>query len=145
MGDLRRKLPVTFWTFITGTLALAGVPLLSGFYSKDSILAQAAHHNIALFIVGSRRRLADYVLHVRLVFIVFFTAGTNPTCPLMRTRAAGDALAVAPAGPVQHRRRLHWHRRSLRPVFSRARKPSPESSSSGSLRTFCAHTAGRSY
>ena len=71
MGDLRRKLPVTFWTFITGTLALAGVPLLSGFYSKDSILAQAAHHNIALFIVGSVVALLTTFYMFRLVFIIF--------------------------------------------------------------------------
>ena len=41
MGGLRQKMPVTFWTFIIGTLALCGVPPFSGFYSKDSILAQA--------------------------------------------------------------------------------------------------------
>ena len=41
MGGLRKKMPVTFWTFLVGTLALAGVPPFSGFYSKDSILAQA--------------------------------------------------------------------------------------------------------
>ena len=34
-------MPVTFWTFLAGTLALAGVWPLSGFYSKDTILAQA--------------------------------------------------------------------------------------------------------
>ena len=39
MGGLRKKMPVTFWTFLAGTLALAGVPPFSGFYSKDSILA----------------------------------------------------------------------------------------------------------
>jgi NADH-quinone oxidoreductase subunit L len=52
MGGLRQKLPVTFWTFIAGTLALSGLPPFSGFYSKDSILAQAAQHNTGLFIVG---------------------------------------------------------------------------------------------
>src|SRR5213075_82836 len=41
MGGLRRKMPVTFWTFLAGALALAGVPPFSGFFSKDSILAQA--------------------------------------------------------------------------------------------------------
>jgi len=41
MGGLKKKMPVTFWTFIIGTLALSGVPPFSGFYSKDSILAQA--------------------------------------------------------------------------------------------------------
>src|SRR3989441_12535152 len=41
MGGLRKELPVTYWTFLIGTLAIAGVPLLSGFFSKDEILWQA--------------------------------------------------------------------------------------------------------
>ena len=40
MGGLRKKLPVTFWTFVIGTAAIAGVPLLAGFFSKDAILEQ---------------------------------------------------------------------------------------------------------
>src|SRR5438105_605561 len=43
MGALRKKMPVTFWTFVAGTLALAGVWPFSGFFSKDAILAQALH------------------------------------------------------------------------------------------------------
>jgi NADH-quinone oxidoreductase subunit L len=39
MGGLKRRMPVTFWTFIMFTLAISGVPLTSGFLSKDSILA----------------------------------------------------------------------------------------------------------
>src|SRR5271156_2192651 len=41
MGNLRKKMPITFWTFLIGALALSGVPPFSGFYSKDSIFAQA--------------------------------------------------------------------------------------------------------
>src|SRR5271170_7352225 len=41
MGGLKKKLPVTYWTFMAGTFALCGFPPLAGFYSKDSILAQA--------------------------------------------------------------------------------------------------------
>jgi NADH-quinone oxidoreductase subunit L len=41
MGGLSSRLPVTTWTFVVGTLALCGVPPLSGFYSKDGILAAA--------------------------------------------------------------------------------------------------------
>ena len=53
MGGLREKMPVTFWTFIIGTLALCGVPPFSGFYSKDSILAQALEQkNYPLFVLG---------------------------------------------------------------------------------------------
>jgi NADH-quinone oxidoreductase subunit L len=46
-GGLRRALPITHWTFLCGAAALAGVPLLAGFWSKDDILAAlsaAAHH-----------------------------------------------------------------------------------------------------
>ena len=39
MGGLRTKMPVTFWTFLIFTLAISGVPLTSGFLSKDEILA----------------------------------------------------------------------------------------------------------
>ena len=53
MGGLRKKMPVTFWTFLFGTLALCGVPPFSGFYSKDSILAQALEQrNYPLFALG---------------------------------------------------------------------------------------------
>lgn len=41
MGGLRKKLPVTYWTFLIGTLALAGLPYLSGFFSKEAILGNA--------------------------------------------------------------------------------------------------------
>jgi NADH-quinone oxidoreductase subunit L len=41
MGGLRRKLPVTYLTMLVSTLAISGVPLFAGFYSKDAILAQA--------------------------------------------------------------------------------------------------------
>lgn len=41
MGGLKARMPVTFWTFSVGTLALCGVPPFSGFYSKDGILAAA--------------------------------------------------------------------------------------------------------
>ena len=38
MGGLRHRTPVIFWTFLIGTMAISGVPLLSGFFSKDEIL-----------------------------------------------------------------------------------------------------------
>src|SRR5216110_336689 len=43
MGGLRRELPLTYWTFLVGALAIAGVPGLAGFFSKDEILAAAFH------------------------------------------------------------------------------------------------------
>ncbi len=43
MGGLRSHLPVTFWTMLIGTLAISGVPPLSGFFSKDEIIWGAYH------------------------------------------------------------------------------------------------------
>jgi NADH-quinone oxidoreductase subunit L len=72
MGALRRKMPVTYWTFMTGTLALCGFPPLSGFYSKDSILAQALKaNNVALFVLGVVVAALTTFYMFRLVFVVF--------------------------------------------------------------------------
>lgn len=38
MGGLKNKLPITYWTFLVGTIAIAGIPPLAGFFSKDEIL-----------------------------------------------------------------------------------------------------------
>ncbi|MBE2270316.1 MAG: hypothetical protein IAE80_18920 [Anaerolinea sp.] len=41
MGGLRRKMPITYWTYVIGTLALAGIFPFAGFWSKDEILADS--------------------------------------------------------------------------------------------------------
>jgi NADH-quinone oxidoreductase subunit L len=73
MGNLRNKMPITYWTFLTGALALSGVWPFSGFYSKDSILAQAvAQHNYLLFAVGVFVAGLTTFYTFRLFFVVFF-------------------------------------------------------------------------
>jgi len=78
MGALRKKLPVTFWTFLVGTIALAGVWPLAGFFSKDAILAQAFESKTplgyALFGVGWFVAILTSFYMFRLVFVVFFGA-----------------------------------------------------------------------
>jgi NADH-quinone oxidoreductase subunit L len=71
MGALRKKMPVTFWTFMAGTLALAGLWPFSGFFSKDAILAAAAKHNVALFIIGVLVAALTTFYMFRLVFVAF--------------------------------------------------------------------------
>ncbi|MEY2793403.1 MAG: hypothetical protein RJA76_1395 [Bacteroidota bacterium] len=56
MGGLKSKLPITYLTFLLGTIAIAGIPPFAGFFSKDEILAHLYHHNIlmwSLAIIGS--------------------------------------------------------------------------------------------
>ncbi len=52
MGQLRRGLPVTFWTFLIGTLSISGFPLLAGFFSKDEIIRAALSAAGIEFVMG---------------------------------------------------------------------------------------------
>ena len=72
MGNLRKKLPITWTTFLIGTLALAGIWPLAGFYSKDSILAQAAEHKPLLFVLAVFVAALTAFYMFRLLFVVFF-------------------------------------------------------------------------
>ena len=65
MGNLRERMRWTYWTMVIGSLALAGIPLFAGFFSKDEILAEAFNRGYFVFYaVGRRGRLHDRVLHV---------------------------------------------------------------------------------
>jgi NADH-quinone oxidoreductase subunit L len=72
MGGLKRYLPVTYWTFLIGSLAIAGVPFLSGFFSKDEILYETFHggHQV-LWLIGAVASLLTAVYMFRLVFLTF--------------------------------------------------------------------------
>jgi NADH-quinone oxidoreductase subunit L len=92
MGGLRKKMPVTFWTFLIGALALCGVPPFSGFYSKDSILAQALEQkNYPLFVLGVFVAGLTTFYMFRLFFVAFVgkprteTAGHAQESPAVMT------------------------------------------------------------
>jgi NADH-quinone oxidoreductase subunit L len=72
MGGLKKDLPITYWTFVVGALAIAGVPGLSGFFSKDEILYRtfASGHTI-LWIGGLVTSLLTAIYMFRLVFLTF--------------------------------------------------------------------------
>src|SRR6185503_12976675 len=72
MGGLKHELPLTYWTFVIGALAIAGVPGLAGFFSKDEILYRtfAGGHTL-LWAVGMLTSLLTAVYMFRLVFLAF--------------------------------------------------------------------------
>ena len=72
MGGLKKQLPVTYWTFLIGSLAIAGVPFLSGFFSKDEILFETfAHGHWILWGIGALTSLLTATYMFRLVFLTF--------------------------------------------------------------------------
>ena len=72
MGGLKRHLPITYWTFLIGALAIAGVPLLSGFFSKDELLFEAFREgHTVLWLIGAVASLMTAAYMFRLVFLTF--------------------------------------------------------------------------
>lgn len=81
MGGLRHKLPFTFGVFLLATLALCGVPPLSGFFSKDEILWMAwsaAGGSPLLWAVGSAASFLTAFYMFRAIFLTFFGASRVP-------------------------------------------------------------------
>jgi NADH-quinone oxidoreductase subunit L len=75
MGGLKKYLPITYWTFVVGALAIAGFPFLSGFFSKDEILYKTfiAHTpgHLLLWAIGMVTSLLTATYMFRLVFLAF--------------------------------------------------------------------------
>ena len=77
MGGLRKKIPVTYWTMLIATLAIAGIPGFAGYFSKDAILEAAQsgpHANLILWLLGVAGALLTSFYMFRLVFLTFFGA-----------------------------------------------------------------------
>ena len=121
MGGFRKAMPFTFVTFTIGALALAGVPLMSGFFSKDEILAFALNRGggyVVLAVVGYIAAFLTAFYAFRMVFRVFF----REPVPEARELEHGHIAHGEPENPLTgerrgHRRRLPGprapHRRAL--------------------------------
>ncbi len=100
MGGLRKKLPVTFWTFLVAGGALSGFPLVTaGFYSKDLILWDAyssPQGGVWLWAAGLLGALLTALYTFRLIFITFFGEARNEVShtPHRRIRTALVVLGV---------------------------------------------------
>ncbi len=113
MGGLRKSMPITFWTFLIATLAIAGVPPLAGFWSKDEIVLAAfeSHHLIIFWTLLITAAMTSFYMF-RLLFLTFFGKTRNHhlhphespfvmTLPLM-ILAIGSALIGLLGSPWLH-------------------------------------------
>ena len=104
MGGLKKELPITYWTFLIGSLAIAGVPRLAGFFSKDEILFETfAHGHRILWVVGALTSLLTATYMFRLVFLTFHgerrhdaPAPEHPTKSPPRTLRTTCVRRIAP-------------------------------------------------
>jgi NADH-quinone oxidoreductase subunit L len=114
MGGLRRQLPITFYTFVIASLAIAGVPGLAGFFSKDEILFETfAEGHTILWVIGALTSLLTATYMFRLVYLTFFGERRHdapaPQHPEEEEAAAHTAHAAAPAGSHAHGAGSHLH------------------------------------
>lgn len=72
MGGLRKYMPITFWTMMISSLAIAGIFPFAGFWSKDEILMTAFHHNIPLWVIASVASILTAFYMFRLMYLTFF-------------------------------------------------------------------------
>src|ERR687892_1821670 len=99
MGGFRRAMPFTFLTFAIGALALAGFPLMSGFFSKDEILAFALNRGdgyVVLAILGYAGAFLTAFYSFRMVFRVFF----GDAVPEARELESGHVAHGEPMNPM---------------------------------------------
>lgn len=89
MGGLKKKLPITFWTFALGTAALIAVPFTSGFWSKEAILETALHEKMTgPYVLAMIVAFLTPFYMTRLVIVAFFGKA--------RTKDADHAHEVGP-------------------------------------------------
>ena len=106
MGGLRKYMPVTFVTMMLGSLAIAGIPPLAGFFSKDEILYQAFIGNRLLWVVAAITALLTAFYMFRLMLLTFYGEYRGPAWTA--TASAPAAMQAAMHG-VRHPLDSHAH------------------------------------
>jgi NADH-quinone oxidoreductase subunit L len=111
MGGLRRLLPVTYVTMMIGALAVAGVPPLSGFFSKDEILYRAFLENRVLWGLAIVTAVLTAFYMFRLLLLTFFGASRTSAWAQQASPAAVSEAAIHGA---PHPRDAHAHGQAQR-------------------------------
>jgi NADH-quinone oxidoreductase subunit L len=102
MGGLKRDLPITYWTFLVGAIAISGVPGFAGFFSKDEILAKTfeSGHTL-LWGVGLVTSLLTAIYMFRVVYLAFH--GPSPSA----SASQADRAHVQPQHPEEEEPAAH--------------------------------------
>ncbi len=119
MGGLRKYMPITFWTFIIGSLALSGIFPLAGFWSKDEILVNAGNNGFdAFLVVGLVGAVLTAAYMTRCVYLTFFgeyrghgephESGPAITVPLVVLAAFSAAAGIVNAAPLGLEKFTEW-------------------------------------
>lgn len=119
MGGLRKFMPITFWTFIIGSLALAGIFPLAGFWSKDEILVNAGENGFEVFlVVGLVGAVMTAAYMTRCVYLTFFgeyrghgephESGPAITVPLIVLAAFSVLAGIINAAPLGVEKFTEW-------------------------------------
>jgi len=108
MGGLRKKMPITFWCWIVSTAALAGVPMFSGFFSKDEIIDYADHNGYTVFwIIGLIGVFLTTAYMTRATYLTFFGKPRGAAAGEHHDDEHADAHADAHAGVGAHTADAH--------------------------------------
>jgi len=102
MGGLKKYLPVTFVTMLIGTLAIAGIPPFSGFFSKDEILFRAFLSNKFVWVMAVASALMTAFYMFRLMAMTFWGTYRGPAWEAAGHGASHGAQAPASAAHAAH-------------------------------------------
>jgi NADH-quinone oxidoreductase subunit L len=79
LGGLRERMRWTYWTMVIGSLALAGIPIFAGFFSKDEILAEAFNRGYYLFyVIGALVAFMTAFYTFRMIYLTFHGSWRGP-------------------------------------------------------------------
>jgi NADH-quinone oxidoreductase subunit L len=110
MGGLKKDLPITYWTFLVGALAIAGFPLLSGFFSKDEILYRTyATGHTWLWLLGMATSFLTAIYMFRLVFLTFHGERAAAAPAVADGHGGHGHAAHAATGHDAHGHDAHGH------------------------------------